>query len=121
MSDKIDVPEIGKVFRGNVVGEVSVSASVSIYGVKGNLLAEIPMPLGWTNVKDQMPELHEEVMLYDYASDRVGMGHLSHIGGDSYQWNLYTTGGAYGSLYFHGYSFDRITYWRLLPDPPELP
>jgi hypothetical protein len=65
-----------------------------------------------------MPELYEPVLLYDRISEDVTMGHLSHIGGDSYQWNIATTG-MIGLLYFHDSSFDRISHWMPLPEPPD--
>ena len=71
----------------------------------------------WISVKDRLPEENELVIVMSVVTGEYGIGRIEPIGSGYYQWAV---GEKDGVIYLHGHSFNRITHWMPLPEPPEV-
>jgi len=82
-------------------------------------VAELEAAQAWVLVSERLPEINQNVLLYDSWNDKVTNGELRRISYDdeAIQENIYEW--ATDGCYFHGGNFERITHWMPLPKPPK--
>lgn len=67
----------------------------------------------WISVKDRLPSLHDDVLMYFKDDDNMAVGYLDDVDEDRTMWSAYSDGGYYTDCDYEP------THWMPLPEAPK--